>query len=258
MPQDLTPSAPPQALTVPTAQHPTIVELGAAAAAHSEVASAYTIDSREMYQIAADTLADIQSAAKAAETARTSITDPLHKAWKNANALFKPITDALDQAKRELSAKMIGFEDTERARLRAAEEAAERRRMAELEAAAARVDEAERMAAEGRAGAETALETARTEQLVAEVATTAVVDVAVERGGHARVEDWKVEVTDLPALLRYVADNLERGDGTLAGVIPESAIRVTPLKALARDTQGRKTVPGVKFTPNPRLAARSK
>lgn len=252
MANDLTPNATPQALTVPTAQHPTIVELGAAAAAHSEVAAAYIVDSREMYQIAADTLGDIQSAAKAAEAARTSITDPLHKAWKNANALFKPITDALDQAKRDLSAKMIGFENAERARLRAAEEAAERRRQQELEAAAERVAEAE------QSGDAEAVEAARTEQLIAEVATTTVADVAVERGGHARVEDWKVEVTDLPALLRYVADNLERGDGTLAGVIPESAIRVTPLKALARDTQGRKTVPGVQFTPNPRLAARSK
>lgn len=243
------------ALTVPQKSDPNILELAGGAATQLEVAKVYTIDSREMYDIATVTLSEIREAEKKAETLRKSVADPLHKAWKNTNALFNPILDQLADAKRVLGGKMIQFENAERARVQAAEQAAAAQRERDMAATEAKLHEVTKDFEEGRASVEE-LQAAATDALVAETAMpVAPTEDKLHRGGHARIERWTVaEITSVPALLRYLADRLESGDPTFDNTVD---FKLGQLNAFAQSTSGSVAVPGVRFEKQQTLSARA-
>ncbi len=56
----------------------------------------------------------------AIEAQRKAESDPLHKAWRENNARYKPLTDALSKAYKSLGEAMAAFEDAEEARRTAA------------------------------------------------------------------------------------------------------------------------------------------
>jgi len=88
-------------------------------------------------------LKSLRSAGTAIEEARKADTEPLHKAWKDANARWKPTIDDVDRIKQGLTALVADFKkqlaaEKEDARKAAWEEAQRLER--EAEAAAAKAD----------------------------------------------------------------------------------------------------------------------
>ncbi|WP_256729676.1 hypothetical protein [Burkholderia pseudomallei] len=200
-------------------------------------AKSYVIDSPEMYQLAADELAQIKTLQKNVEKQRTDITGPMNAALKAVNALFKAPGDWLDQAEQILKRAMLGYQQAEERKRR--EEQAERERQAAAERArvpeeaAAERARSERDAAALRQQAERAQQTgdveaaarlatqaeARQEQadmLVDELSETKQLISAptVEQAlpkvkGVSTRTVWKVEVTDKLAFVKYIAAHPE-------------------------------------------------
>lgn len=101
----------------------------------------FAITSAEDYGLAADELKTIKARQKSIEEKRTGITDPMNKALRAINALFKGPGELLDQAEQLLKSKMLSYEQEQRriaaeqlARAEAAA-AAERKRLADEAAA---------------------------------------------------------------------------------------------------------------------------
>jgi len=94
-------------------------------------AADYLVDSPAMAELASERLVQIASLKKQIEQARTDVAGPIHKAWKNALAWFKPAEDAIDQADSAMR-KALGRWKTEQERIAAAERA-ERERIAREE-----------------------------------------------------------------------------------------------------------------------------
>lgn len=150
-----------------------------------EFARQIEIDSAEVYGLAADELKSIKGQAKALDNKRREIVDPLNKAVKSVNDLFRAPLETLKNSEAVIKHKMIGY-DTEQARIaaeaqRQAEEEARRererlQREAEAREAAARQAAAEREAVAraeaARAAAEAAKEqdAAKAEQMRREAA----------------------------------------------------------------------------------------
>lgn len=234
--------------------HPDIVRFLGESKSGLAVAEAYIIDSREMYDIAAQQLTDIRRLEKDAETARTTITGPLNVALKNTNALFKPIAAACDRAKRMLGAKMVAYEDAERARVRAAEQAALEEQRRATEAAEAKLAEAAEAMSKGDMSTEEFESVAGDAMAAAVSVPVSHVEAPPERGGHARRDRWTAEVEDLPAFLIHLAGLLRKGDPTFDNTVD---IKIGQLNKFADATQGSVPIPGVKYTKQSTLAARS-
>lgn len=231
-------------------------------------AKAYTIDSVDMYELAAGELQSIKGLQKSVEGQRTAITEPLNAALKGVNALFKGPKEWLEQAETTLKTAMVNFQrEQERKRIeeqaaleRAA--AAERARLAE-EAAAAEAKaraEAEKLRAQAAVakdsgdaeaaarlasqadtreeqGAVTAQVLDQTSQLMsAPVSTIATPKVS----GIATRKQWTFEITDASLIPREYL------------VIDESKIRGV-VKAL----KGATTIPGVRAYETEQIASRA-
>lgn len=241
-------------IKVVTKDDPNIVTMVGNAHAHMVMAENYVIDSPEMFEIAAQTLSEIRSAEKLVEEERLKIADPLHKAWKNTNALFKPIADALGSAKNGLGRKMVAYENAEKAKVRAAEQIAEEQRRRDIAAAEAAEAETRAKFAEGKATTVEVVE-ATAAVMMAEVATPIVHAAApASRAGHARRESWVVEeITSMPALLQFLAAKLYAGDPTFNNTVE---IKLGQLNAFAQSTSGSVPIPGVTFTKKETIIAR--
>jgi len=111
-------------------------------------AADYEVDSPAMAELAGERLVQIATLKKQIEDARTNVTGPIHKAWKNAIAWFKPAEDAIEQADSAMR-KALNRWKTEQERIAAAERA-ERERVAR--------EERQRLEAAERAAAAQALE----------------------------------------------------------------------------------------------------
>lgn len=168
-------------------------------------AADYLVDSPAMAELASERLVQIATLKKQIEQARTDVAGPIHKAWKNALAWFKPAEDAIDMADSAMR-KALGRWKTEQERI-AAQERAERERIAreerqrleqeEREAAAralAARQEAERQALEAAAAAK-AGDAKRAEQLQqAAEANAAVAETAQAQASTAAQEAAVVTV----------------------------------------------------------------
>lgn len=244
----------PAPLVAITKEDPNLLQLIANAGLLRGSAVDYVIDSREMYELGTTSLTDIRNAEKAVEAKRLEIAEPLHKAWKNTNALFKPISDALEGAKRTLSSKLVAFEDQERARIKAAEQVAEMRRQAEIDAAAAKMAETTAKLETGEATLED-FQAAATEVALAEVTAPVMGAVdPVSRGGHARRDRYVVDqINDIPAFLEYLAKSLRAEDPTFNNTVE---FKLGQLNAFAQATEGSAKIPGVTFRKESTLAAR--
>lgn len=237
----------PTTIAVPQPGDQRLISFIGKAAALKSSAGGYVIDSPEMYELGTEELRDIKRTFDDVEKTRRSLVDPMNLAVKNTNALFKPITDALDLAKRDLTGKMLAFEDAQRAKQRAAEEAARIEREKAERAAAEKLAAA--VAAEDSAAAEAAILEGQMASIGSAVAETGQVD----RGGHARRDSYEVVVgDDVPALLRWMADQMEQHQRFGNTV----TFKVKELNAFATDTQGRVPIPGAIVRKKSTLAVR--
>lgn len=240
-------------IEVPSNKLPALINLNAQASGNAVLAESFVVDSSEMYEIASGTMRDIQSAIRLVEDERTKIAGPLHTAWKNTNALFKPITERLEGAKKQLGNKMIQFENVERIRVAAAERAAleaRQKEIAEAEAAQAKVNAA---FAEGAATGDDVVD-AEVKVMIAESSmAVGFHEAPVSRGGNARRDRFVAEVVSLPLLLRFLADKLESGDVVFDNTVE---LKLGQLNQFGNSTSGKVSVPGIKWNVDSKLIAR--
>jgi hypothetical protein len=206
----------------------------ARALSEAAVASDYVIDSPDMAEFAAAQLAEYKRQSEAIEARRVSITGPMNVSLRNVNALFKSITDKLDEASRLLRSRMLEYSRREQQRI--AEENATRERAArearqELEARAAEAANA------GRQEEAFALSTG------ASVLTAPVTPVRVAKvAGISTRTNWIAECTDLAALVDYVSKHPEylnllqpnQAALTAIGKAQKSALKIPGVRAYDR------------------------
>lgn len=232
------------------------------------IAQAYTIDSPEMYEAAADELRSIAKKAKQLEDTRKTLTKPLDEAKKRIMDLFRGPLERLQEAEGLLRRSMLTWKreqdrKAEEARREAERQAREERerlererqeaeaRAAELARQASMVEdeaERERLELEAEAARQDA-EAVAEEVAIAEVAPVAAPVVAAPKAdGIAARTTWKFRVTDKQALIKAAA-----ADPALAVylAVDEKAIGgvVRALKAEAR-------IPGVEVYAEQGLAVR--
>lgn len=203
------------------------------------VAKSYTIDSADMRDLAAQELMKIKGLQNDVETQRTSITQPMNVALRAVNALFKGPADFLGQAEALLKTAISNF-DREQERLRLIEqaqreeearkerarldaeaasaaataeaEAQEIQRKAEQAAAAGDVATAARLNEEAAQRIEQGAAEVETMQQTATLITAPVVAAPRKTSGVSTRKQWKAEITDKLALIRYVAEHPEYVD----------------------------------------------
>lgn len=220
------------------------------------------IDSNDMYEIANGMLSDVHAKSKELEARKDAIVGPINAGLKAVRALFKPAEEQLEVAKSTLKRKMIGWQDVvERERL-AAQALAEQQRAAEIA-------EANALAAAAAEEVEAAIAAGDTEKLVeasekviaaenrtfeAEVSTAHMPAVAKPSGGgHALGKTYKAEIVNLPAFLRFMAEQLEKKDVRFDKTID---VKLGQLNKFGSATKNTVQIPGVLFKEERTLAAR--
>lgn len=151
------------------------------------------------------------------------------KTVEGINALFKPVIDHFASeetaAKRAISSYLV----------KQREEAQRRQALADAEAA----KERERLAARAeRAEASGKEEKAATLRNQADLVAAPVVAETKVKG---RRVDYKVSITDEAAALRFIAQHIEQFSALLS-------INSTQVKALAKATKGKLSIPGITVT----------
>lgn len=230
---------------------------------------AVAIDSPVMYELAALELIELQAKLKEVNDKRFLITRPMDAAKNAVMALFKPATDQLEKAITSLKGSMLEYDRAQKkkaeaqqllldqiaANQRAALAAEQARQDAEAAAQLARAQElAEAGDDDAAAEAITRAEQAQ-EMAVALQATTQVVSAAVAKtdvptvAGVATADVWQARVTDLPALLRFVADHPEYHAWI--------ELKMTGLHEMAKAQRDALRIPGVEAFEETRLSAGS-
>jgi NADH dehydrogenase/NADH:ubiquinone oxidoreductase subunit G len=201
------------------------------AVAYTAIADDFIVEDEELFELAAGEVAELARVHAAIDAQRTSITEPLTLALRNANAIYQPVLRKIEEAKKLLGQRMNEFRERERQRI--ARENAERERVATIER--------EKIAAQARA----AQAEGRDEDAFAIRQTAALVSAAVRPtaprsvAGVSTRSNWSAECLDIAALIRFVADN--PGYTNLLQANPIA------LKALARAHKDALKVPGVRF-----------
>jgi hypothetical protein len=189
------------------------------------------IDCVELYELASSDYREVAAIWDKLEERRTSITKPINEALRNTNALFKPVMDRVEAAKKAIGARMQDWTARERRRIAAetlAREALAREERERLAAAAKVASDAGRD--------EEAFALRQTVELVA--APPIRVEVPKTEGLVSR-QNWSAEVLDLVKLVRFVAARPE-----FIGLLQANQ---TALNQTARTHKGALEIDGVRF-----------
>jgi len=257
------------AITLPDAFFSRCIEV---AAEVERKANDIVVSDAESAQVAAAFVGKVKLTQKRADAILGEPKAALNDARAKIIDCEKAIAAKLDAATRSANGKIMRWQEQERrkaeaeaARIRAEHEAAERKRREAFEAEQARVraeQEAERKRIEDEAVAEAArLEAAGNKAdaeavlaMAAEDAAESVQPVQVFEeapppsltvaapqvaGIHERKGPWKGELTDIVAVVKFVAANPAH-----VGIL---SINQSALNALARATQGNLKIPGIRF-----------
>jgi len=197
---------------------------------------------------AQELLKAIKGRVKKVEVFFAEMKETAHKHWKSICAKESMFLDPLDEAERIIKRKVVTFQQEierkqreEAAKIEAKRQEEERVRKEELQR------QAEAAAAKGKAEKAEALR-AKAEEYVAP--PVFVPPVQAQASGTAFKKVWAAEVTDLPTLLKSIAE----------GRVPLGlvAINESALQAYARGVKGTMVVPGLKFFEKTIMAVRTK
>lgn len=202
-------------------------------------AKAITVSDQSSLEAAATYLRENKAEQKRLDDQRRGMVDPLNGVVKQINALFKPVTEVLEQAERIVKGAVSDYQVAEQRRIaqeNAAREEAARKERERLERQALKAQE------QGK--------TEKAEALHVQAATT----VAVTAEAPAKVSGlgmrmaWVAEVTDIRELCRQVAD----------GHIPPTVIdfKQAELNRLAASFQNTRDFPGLRITQKPVVSSR--
>lgn len=256
---------------------PNPVELNQRAQSALAMVNSMVVDSQDAYELAADELKAIKTRLKALEEQRTTITDPINKALKAINDLFRGPKEYLTQAEGIIKKKMIGYTEIqeriaaearrkaeeaqriERARLAA--EAAEREQKAreESERLAKEAKEAEAKGDVGAAAAaqvqsELVLASATQESIAIETAAAAqtapVVAAPAKVAGISKTKStFKAKVIDKKAFLAFVASRPE--------LLEMIDVNESKLNNMAKALKTAMNYPGIEVYEDKTIAARA-
>ncbi|MEJ7804306.1 MAG: hypothetical protein WKG03_00070 [Telluria sp.] len=228
---------------------------------------AVTIDCPMMYELAGVELVDLQAALKKLNDSRFSITRPMDAAKTAVMNLFRSPVDMVEAKIKVLKAAMLTYEAEQKRKAAIKQQLLDKianEQRAQLAAESARQAEEARKQSElavtlmdagdsaGVAAALTAAEAAQ-EMSCALQQTTAVVSAATAATNVPTVEGittadvWKARVLDLPALLRFIADNPAYHDWI--------EIKMTGLNDMAKAQRDALRIPGVEAFEESRIAA---
>lgn len=256
---------------------PNPLELNQRAQAALNMVNDMQIDSQESYELAADELKAIKTKAKSLEEQRKTIVDPLNKATKAINDLFRNPAQFLVEAEKIIKTKMIKYTEIqeriaeearrkaeeqqriERARLAA--EAAEREEKARQEAERLAI-EAKQAEAEGDVG-KAAEAAAKAEMVVASAVqetialestaaamTVPVVAAPIGASGISKVKvTHKARVVDKAKFLAFVATRPE--------MLEMIDVNESKLNAMARALKASMVYPGIEVYEDKTIAARA-
>lgn len=200
----------------------------------SQLVEGYAVDSPELYEAAADDLRQVRSIRKRIDDERTRLKAPILEAGRSIENFFRRPLAMLDEAAGVINKAMVGWkQQQDRIALetqRKAEAAAEQARQA------ARA-EAESLAAQGL-DAEAEQMSAVADLMVAPKVTQAAPKVA---GVHTRTT-YSAEVTDLGALIEFVAANYKTNPAVLEYVMANLPV----LNKLASALKTGYSVPGTR------------
>lgn len=245
----------PTTMTVPAEDDPRIVAARNVANEQLSIADLIVIDSDVMNELANTTLSDVHHAAKELEKKKQTITGPLSDALSATRALFRPAEDALETAKNTLKRKIGAWLRLKSEEREKAERAARIRQQAEIDAAREAAEKALIDAGMTVAQREEAFENLE----AAEVATPfAIVDDVGDMGSNSSTRRWKASVTNLPAFLRYLADDLESKAPKFNRAIEAKDVKVSQLQEFAKSTAGTVTIPGITFVEDFSITARKR
>jgi hypothetical protein len=209
-----------------------------------------TVDSREMYDIAASEVVAVNKALKEIEDRRLRITRPMDEAKREVMDLFRPTLDRLTALKGSISTAMLTWKKEDDRRIEAERQKAEAARRAEIERNERRAAEERKRAEEllaknanSKAG-QAALQRAQDAQHAAELAEVApLAPVAASASAHGvtTAVRWKVKTINLAELVQAAAANPD--------LLIYLAANEVQLNALATALKAHAKVPGVVFEP---------
>lgn len=230
-------------------------------------ATAITIDSDDMHEIAADELREIKTRLKAVEEKRQEVRRPITEALKKLDELFAAPIEHLKGAERTVKQAIAAWLDEKEriaaeARRKAEQAEREARQKAEAEARAMR-EQAEAEARKAKEAADyetmrkaneaaaelTARAAAHAAQAAATVMTAPVVAPAATEGVHGRFT-YSAECFDPMALAAFVVEN-----PSYANLI---TVNKAALNQTARAQKEGFTLPGCKLLRTRSIAARGK
>lgn len=228
-----------------------------------------TIDSPMMYELAAAELVDLQAKRKEIEDKRFSITRPMDAAKKAVMDLFKSPIERLDAKISGIKAGMLAFEQSEKRKAAAQQALLDKIALDQRTALAAeqakQAEEArlqsERAAQLMSAGGDSAtiaeaLDQAEKAQEMASALqqTTMVVSAATAAtnvptvAGIVSADVWKARVTDMAALLHFIADHPEYHEWV--------ELKMSGLHEMAKSQRTAMRIPGAEPYEEQTIAAR--
>lgn len=206
-----------------------------------ETASQFQIACEADYTMAAGNLKTIKAKHSEIEKLRKSLKAPILEAGRKLDAFFKAPLDALSLAEKDYKRIMLAYQEVQE-RLR---------REAEIKAR----EERERLQREAEEQAMQEIENGNDEKAdqilnAAEAmpAPVIITDKPVIDGISTR-DNWKAEVTDLPALVKAVAE----GKAPMTMIQADTKV----IGQMARALKGSVKYPGVRFYNDKTIAARS-
>lgn len=204
----------------------------------------YSIDSHELYEAGADDLRAVKGIRKRLDDERARMKAPVLDAGRAIDSFFKAPISMLDEAASTINRAMIGYKQEQDRIIR------EQQRIAEAAAEAERqrlAEEARELAKAGRA------EEAEQAEAMATVivAPRAAVEAPKAAGVHTRTT-YKAEVTDLAALIEFVASNHKTNPAVLHYLIPDLPL----LNKLASALKENYAIPGTRAVPVESVVAR--
>lgn len=220
-----------------------------------EVAQAYTIDSPEMAEAAAQDLGQVKGVLKTLEEERVKLKAPALETCRRIDEMFKGLKDKYEKVERVYRAALTDWQARERARVEAERRAAEaaaraERERQEAEAEAARraaAAEAEALRAAGQQEAATELdrqadiEQAETVAAVRELEAMApAVAEPAKLAGVSSRSTWDFEIVDLALIPREYL------------LVDEKKIR-----GIVRALKSETNIPGIRAVESSTLAVRA-
>jgi hypothetical protein len=212
---------------------PSLVDLEQQAVSVRSEMAALTITDQKTYDFAVEKRTQAANWLKNAREFFKSMKDPAYAAWKKICSNENLVCDPVEATMKQINKELVRY-DQEQEQLRR-EEQARLEREARERAEAERIAQAEQLKAQG-ADEETIDEILEAPVQVTELVVAAPTYEKSKAVVHR--DNWSGEVTDLKALVKYVAKNPQ-----FIGLLQ---INQTALNAQARALKGTMAIPGVR------------